>query len=85
MLALPARQGEANSQQPLIEELTVKHDQANLNERRMTMNKQEKDHPTLIEDLPVTDEQADETKGGASGTGKTMAAEVITRELRLDQ
>ena len=38
-----------------------------------------------LTDLPVTEEQASETKGGASGTGKTMAAEVLARELRLDQ
>jgi hypothetical protein len=38
-----------------------------------------------LTDLPVANAQADATKGGASGTGKTMAAEVIARELRLDQ
>ena len=38
-----------------------------------------------LTDLPVADEQADETKGGASGTGKTMAAEVIASKLQLDQ
>jgi hypothetical protein len=36
-------------------------------------------------DLPVTDEPANQTKGGVSGTGKTIAAEVLARELRLDQ
>ena len=38
-----------------------------------------------LTDLPIADEQAGETKGGASGTGKTMAAEVLVGELRLDQ
>ena len=38
-----------------------------------------------LTDLPVAEEQAAVTKGGASGTGKTMAAEVLARELRLDQ
>ena len=38
-----------------------------------------------LTDLPLADEQAGETKGGASGTGKTMAAEVIVGELRLDR
>jgi hypothetical protein len=38
-----------------------------------------------LADLPVTGEQADATKGGASGTGKTMAAEVLASELRLDK
>jgi len=38
-----------------------------------------------LTDLPLADEQAGETKGGASGTGKTMAAEVLASQLRLDQ
>lgn len=38
-----------------------------------------------LTDLSVTDEQADETKGGASGTGKTLAAEVIVGELQINQ
>ena len=35
-----------------------------------------------LTDLPLAHEQAGETKGGASGTGKTMAAEVLVGELR---
>ena len=35
-----------------------------------------------LTDLPLANEQAGETKGGASGTGKTMAAEVLVGELR---
>ena len=35
-----------------------------------------------LADLPLTAEQTEQTKGG---TGKTMAAEVIARDLRLEQ
>jgi hypothetical protein len=51
------------------------------------MSKQDKSEiqTGTLSDLLLTDEQAGETKGGASGTGKTMAAEVIARDLRLDQ
>jgi len=35
-----------------------------------------------LTDLPLADEQAGETKAGASGTGKTMAAEVLGSQLR---
>lgn len=38
-----------------------------------------------LTDLPLADEQAGETNGGASGTGKTMAAEVLAGELQLDR
>jgi hypothetical protein len=50
----------------------IKNDEINLQSDRLT-------------DLPVAQAQAEATKGGASGTGKTMAAEVLARELRLDQ
>ncbi|MEW6127889.1 MAG: hypothetical protein AB1757_12695 [Acidobacteriota bacterium] len=51
------------------------------------MSKQETEQTNQLNlnDLPVTDERAEETRGGASGTGKTMAAEVLAHELRLDQ
>jgi hypothetical protein len=49
-----------------------------------TNDKSNRQAEALI-DLPVTDDQADETKGGASGTGKTLAAEVIASRLLLDQ
>jgi len=38
-----------------------------------------------LTDLPLADQQAGETKGGSSGTGKTMAAEAIASQLRIDQ
>ena len=35
----------------------------------------------VLTDLPLALEQAGETKGGASGTGKTMASEVVASQL----
>ena len=51
------------------------------------MSKQDKSESQTgtLSDLPVADKQAGETKGGASGTGKTMAAEVLAGELQLDR
>ena len=58
------------------------------------MERTEKENPTndeinlqaeALTDLPLADEHAGETKGGTSGTGKTMAAEVLAGELRLDR
>jgi hypothetical protein len=38
----------------------------------MNMDKQENDNQTLMEELPVTGEQANQTKGGSLATNETL-------------